>query len=95
MNLYQQVFKLVAPYFDSPDSATRFLARQCREHLGRETTDLGPHDLWNLSKWVAISGRLLVGQQKADEMSDKIRELRKSMGEVPLRDRTSGGELHL
>jgi len=34
-----------------------------------------------------VSAGLLIGKEKAEELSEKIRNLRKSMGAVPLPDR--------
>jgi hypothetical protein len=84
MSLYKQVLELITPYFDSPIGAEVFLVRQCKQHLNREPANLGPHDLWNLAKWTMVSGGLLLSKQKAEEMSHKILDLRKSMGSVPL-----------
>ena len=95
MNLFQQVLELLVPYFGSPTGAEQFLTRQCKRHLDRAPEELGPHDLRNLAKWTLVSGGLLVSKEKAEEMSDKILGLRKSMGAVPLRDRFSGGDLYL
>ena len=92
MSVYQDVLKVVTPYFNSPTAAEIFLTRQCENHLQRKATELGMHDLVNLAKWAMISGGLQVGKEKAEEMSDKILALRRAMGEVPLRDRLAGGE---
>jgi hypothetical protein len=84
MTLFQQVIELCTPYFGSPAQAEQFLARQCKAHLNREPTALTPHDLWELSKWAMISGSLVMGKGKSEELSEKILQLRRSMGSLPL-----------
>jgi hypothetical protein len=87
MSTYSQVLQLISPYFGNSNAADNFLSRQCKYHLNREPAELGPHDLWELAKWAMVSGGLLIGKDKAEELSDKIRDFRKSMGELPLGDR--------
>jgi hypothetical protein len=93
MNVYQNVLELVTPYFKTPNAAEIFLTRQCESHLQRKPAELGMHDLVNLAKWAMVSGGLQIGKEKAEEMSEKILALRRSMGAVPLRDRLAGGDL--
>jgi|GEM_PF-495950 len=95
MNLYHQIVDLSVPYFGSRADAERFISRQCKGHLNRDPEQLSPHDLWNLAKWVEISGDLLLRRGQASELKDKILDLRRSMGEVPLRDRLSGGDFRM
>ena len=91
MNLYSQVLELTTPYFDTPVGAEVFLVRQCKQHLNREPDQLGPHDLWELAKWTLISAGLQIGKEKAERLSDQIKNLRKAMGDVPLRDGLGAG----
>jgi hypothetical protein len=82
MNLYQQIISLCTPYFGDVAKAEQFLTRQCRAHLNREPQDLQMNDLWNLAHWTMISGGLVLGKAKAEELSDKIRDLRKVMAKT-------------
>ncbi len=95
MNLYQSILELITPFFASKVAAEQFLLRQCEFHLKIDPQKLGPHDLVNLAKWAMVSGGLLVGKQKAEEMSEKILAVRRTMGAVPLRDRLSGGDFQM
>ncbi len=95
MSLYQTIFDLITPYFHSPIAAEQFLVRQCQFHLNIEPANLGPHDLVNLAKWATVSGGLQIGKPKAEEMSEKILAVRRSMGAVSLRDRMSGGNFQM
>lgn len=81
--LFNQVLELSVPYFQSRTQAEVFLVRQCQYHLNCEPKDLAPNHLWNLANWVMTSGTLLIGKAKAEELSDKIREIRKKMGPLP------------
>jgi hypothetical protein len=92
MNVYQNVLEVVKPYFSTPNAAEIFLTRQCESHLQRKPAELAMHDLVNLAKWAMVSGGLQIGKDKAQEMSDKILELRRTATQVPLRDRLAGGE---
>ena len=92
MSVYQNILELMTPYFSNQNAAEIFLTRQCESHLQRKPAELGMHDLVNLAKWALVSGGLQIGKEKAEEMSGKIMELRRSVGDVPLRDRLSGGD---
>ncbi len=82
MTVFHQVLELTTPYFENSTKAEQFLARQCKAHLNREPQDLGTNDLWNLANWAMVSGGLMIGKDKAVELSDKIRNLRKTMNPV-------------
>ena len=92
MSVYEKVLEVVKPYFNTPVAAEIFLTRQCESHLQRKPAELAMHDLVNLAKWAMVSGGLLIGKVKAEEMSDKILGLRRAAAQVPLRDRLGGGE---
>jgi hypothetical protein len=79
-SMFDQVLDICLSYFQSRTQAELFLQRQCRYHLDCEPRELEPKHLWNLANWVMTSGTLLIGKEKAEELSDKIREFRKSMG---------------
>ncbi len=95
MSLYQNILEMITPYFSSQVAAEQFLIRQCQFHLQREPAQLGTHDLVNLAKWAMVSGGLQVGKEKAEEMSEKILAMRRSMGAVSLRDQMSGGNFSM
>ncbi len=82
MTTYQQVTQAIGGYFSNQNAADVFLARQCEFHLSKKPDQITPNDLWNLANWVMISGALQVGKQKAEEMSDKIREIRKQTNQL-------------
>ncbi len=81
MEMYQRVLELLTGYFSDRTAADVFLSRQCKFHLEKQPAQITMNDLWNLAHWVMVSGTLLVGKDKAIEMSGKIRDLRKGMGE--------------
>lgn len=95
MSLYHQIVDLSVPYFGTRADTERFLARQCKGHLNVDPERLGPHDLWNLAKWVEIPGDLVLKRGQAGELKDKILNLRKAMGPVPVKDRLSGGDFRM
>lgn len=82
MNLYNQILGQSASFFGDIAKADQFLSRQCRMHLNREPNDLSANDLWNLANWVMISGSMFIGKECAEELSDQIRNLRKSMNVI-------------
>ncbi len=83
MNTYQKVLELISGYFANVNAADVFLTRQCKFHLSKEPAQVTMNDLWNLAHWTMVSGALLLGKGKAEEMSDKILSLRKQMSGVP------------
>ncbi len=84
MTLFQQVLDLSTPYFGSAAQAEQFLTRQCKAHLNRDPATLTAHDLWELAKWAMISGSLVMDKAKSEELSEKILQLRRSMGSVSI-----------
>ncbi len=84
MKLYEQVLKIVTPYFGNVVTAAAFLSRQCARHLDHKPAEMCPHDLWYLAYWVSITASSRVGNENAAEMGDKIRALRRAMGAIPM-----------
>ncbi len=78
-SLYDQVLNTCLPYFESRTHAELFLVRQCQFHLNCEPKNLMPSHLWSLANWAMVSGGLLIGKDKAVEMCDKIRAIRRDM----------------
>jgi hypothetical protein len=54
------------------------MLRQYGFHLESEPKDKPPSHLWNISNWV-MNKAPLIGNEKSEGLSDKIRELRKSL----------------
>ncbi|MBI5302729.1 MAG: hypothetical protein HY868_11370 [Chloroflexi bacterium] len=79
MSVYESVVQIATPYFENTAKTETFLARQCRSHLNCEPSNLKASDLWNLAHWAMISGGMMIGKERAEELGDKIRDLRKTM----------------
>jgi len=71
--LYQQVINLSKDYLGP--AAQRFIDRQVTQHLKKELGSLTPSDLGDLAKWINVSAGLLIDKSKAQELSDKVKNL--------------------
>lgn len=75
MALYDEVIAVTRPYLGP--AAERFVSRQIKGHLKIEETELAAKHLEELAKWCLTSGGLLMDKGKAQELSDKVRTLRR------------------
>ncbi len=69
-SLYQDLLGICEKYL-SKDSQ-RFLDRQITAHLKKNPENIVPEDASELAKWSAVSGGLLLGQSKAEQMAKEI-----------------------
>ena len=72
MNLYADaVLKLTTEYVGP--SAKAFLERQTRSHMGGlEFGNIDRSNAADLARWVNVSAGLLIGKEKAKELSERI-----------------------
>ena len=57
-------------------AAERFLERQTKSHMdGLAFTSLERKDLKDLAYWLQVSGGLVVGKDKAEEMALKVEKM--------------------
>ena len=67
---YNKVFAEVQPFFGQ--MASRFLGRQIRSHLGKSPRSLEVSDKESLARWLRISAGLLLNEETADTLAEKI-----------------------
>ncbi len=68
--LYQDILNICETYLS--DDSQRFLDRQITTHLKKSPETIVPKDAIELAKWSQVSGGLLLGQNKAEEMAKEI-----------------------
>lgn len=73
MALYDNVVDLSKTYFGP--AAKKFVDRQMSKHLKIESSELTPSHLDELAKWCYTSGKLMIEDAKAQELSAKIKAL--------------------
>ena len=75
MALYDDVVDLAKTYMGP--AAKKFVDRQISGHLDgvSDGSQLTPSHLDELAKWCYTSGKLLMDDAKAQEMSDKVKTL--------------------
>ncbi len=73
--VYNLVVDVCKPYLG--DEADSFLSRQCVFHLRTAPKQIDRHDIPELARWAEISGRLVLGKDKAKEMRIQIESLLK------------------
>lgn len=74
MGLYESAVSTAKVYLGP--AAQKFVDRQISTHLNIKGSELGPQHLEELAKWCYTSGKLVIPEQKAKEMSEKIRTLK-------------------
>ncbi len=74
MSLYDDVIALSKPYLGP--AAQKFIDRQIKGHLDVEKASLSAANLDELAKWVYTSGKLLMDDAKAQELSQKVKALK-------------------
>ena len=74
MALYDDVVGLTKTYMGP--AAKKFVDRQISGHLDiRDGSQLTPSHIEELAKWCYTSGKLLMDETKAQELSDKVKAL--------------------
>ena len=71
--LATKILEMSKPYFGP--AAEQFLGRQCKTHLKIELGTISKSELKELSKWVELSGGLIMDAGKASEIAKKIAAL--------------------
>ncbi len=74
MALYDDVVNLSKAYLGP--AAKKFIDRQISGHLEVEASQLAPSNLDELAKWCYTSGKLLMDEAKAQELSEKVKALK-------------------
>lgn len=69
MTFYDQCVALVGKYIPAPEV---FLNRQLIAHLNKTKDTLSVADKTELAKWCKVSAGLLVGNEKAEALSNDI-----------------------
>lgn len=67
---YDKALKICEKYLSK--GAKNFLDRQITMHLNKTNNALDVSDKTELAKWCNISGALLLGKQKAEQLSAEI-----------------------
>lgn len=76
MALYDNVLSLCKNYFGP--GAEKFITRQITVHLNMESPEhLSEQHLEELAKWCFISGKLMIAEADAQELSERIKALKK------------------
>lgn len=68
--MYQNSLEICQKYLGS--GAKQFLDRQIKSHLNKPVEEVLPEDKTELAKWFIISGALLIGMDKAQQMSNDL-----------------------
>ena len=69
-SVYENILGKCQKYFS--DDSKRFLDRQINSHLKKTPETLTAYDKTELAKWCKISGALLLGNAKAEQLSQEI-----------------------
>jgi hypothetical protein len=75
VSLYDDVIEVVKPYMGP--ASERFVSRQITGHLSIEESQLTRKHLEELAKWCYVSGKLIISEDRARELSDKVKALRR------------------
>ncbi len=74
MALYDNVVAVAATYMGP--AAERFVSRQISAHLSVSPTDLAAQHMDELAKWIMESGKLVMDEAKAVELSQKVKTMK-------------------
>ena len=74
MTLYDDVINVAKPFLGP--ATERFVNRQINGHLDIETYQLTSQHLEELARWCYVSGKLVISDEKAKGLSDKVKSLR-------------------
>ena len=75
VSLYDDVVEIAKPYMGP--ASERFVSRQITGHLSIEESELTRKHLEELAKWCYVSGKLIISDDRARELSDKVKALRR------------------
>ena len=73
MSLYDNVLNVARPYLGP--AAEKFLSRQI-DHLDTDAQNMASQHLDELAKWCLSSGKLIMDESKAQELSQKVKALK-------------------
>ncbi len=73
MPLYDDVVKIAKDYIGP--AGQKFTDRQISSHLGLSPSAISNKNMEELAKWCFISGKMLIGDDKAKEFSEKVKAL--------------------
>jgi hypothetical protein len=68
-----RILKVAEEYLGS--GAKRFMERQAGHIDGLKFEDLQPENVEEFAKWIGVSSKLLLDEKKAEEFSQKIKEI--------------------
>jgi hypothetical protein len=69
---YDKVYSLLESYLNDSVITQRFLDRQIKYHLSKTPETLNTHDKETLAKWCRISSSLILKEDQAEELHQKI-----------------------
>ena len=75
MAIYDKVINEVGHFLPPGEDVTRFISRQCKSHLNVEPEAVTTANLPELARWIGISASLLIPQEKATELRQKIESI--------------------
>ena len=73
MALYDDVVKIAKEYVGP--AGQKFVDRQISGHLGVSPSEINSENMAELAKWCLSSGKMLIGDDKAKEFSEKVKAL--------------------
>ena len=75
MSLYDDIIEVARPFLGP--ATERFISRQITGHLRIAESQLTPEHLDELAKWCHVSGKLVISDERAQELSDKVKSLKR------------------
>ena len=75
MTLYEQVLTEVREFLPPNENVERFVARQCQSHLQVDPEALSVAHIPRLAWWIGISAGLLIPQERALILRQRIEAL--------------------
>ncbi len=73
MALYDNVVSVAKEYIGP--AGQKFVDRQISSHLGVSPAEITNANLEELAKWCLSSGKMLIGDDKASEFSQKVKTI--------------------
>lgn len=74
MSLYDNVLNVARPYLGP--ATEKFISRQIDQHLNTVAQNIATQQLEELANWCLISGKLVMDESKAQELSQKVKALK-------------------
>ena len=72
---YKKIHGILESYIKDSDTAKRFLDRQIKYHLSKPPEAIAYEDKEDIAKWCRISASLILKEDQADELHQKILSL--------------------